>query len=528
MILRFEPLEGRELLSTTVVATGSSFGSKGASATTTQLPDLVGGSFDTPHSLDWGDTFHARGTVVNQGQGPVSVPFKVDFYASPTPGLSATTAVYLGEATVPAGLQPGTSAPIDQVVSLPNVPLAGVGGDNVIYVEMVADPQGSVAESNKANNYGLGQGYDLSTVTITPHLSSNLIGASLGVYPDAATWGSTVRVSAEIQNDAGGDAPATRARVVLTPTGYTPGGPADVTIGNLTVPAIPAQQATVVTQDITLPSFPPSGYTGITHYVLSVVQDADFVANPIAPHVANRGLGLDMVQFSVALPTDPNVSLGPRPDLTPSSVLAPSQPIGFGQTFQVTATIQNKGNLDSSDYRVRFLLVGSNGDLSQGLFLGDATVKGLKAGYAQDIVQTLKFPSRLPSGVTLNSSGRIAVEVDPENVIDESSKTNNTAVSNVVNLSLVKADGTSVPVTATTLTAAAKPVATTTPATTLKPTGTAPKTTNPVTPAGTKHKVANKGKLGKIATPGKHTLKHNLRVFPKHVSTYVHKLIKKL
>lgn len=521
MILRFEPLEARNLLST------------GGNAAATPLPDLVGSAFDTLHNLDWGDTFHARGAVLNQGAAPVATPFHVDFYASPTPGLSSSTAVLLGQATVPAGLQPGQSAPIDQVLSLPIVPLSGVGADNAIYVDMVVDPDNTVAESNKQNNYGLGQGYDLSLVTITPHQPADLVGASLGVYPDQASWGTTLKVAAQVQNNGPGDAPATRARVVLTPTGSTPGGPADVTVGSLSVPAIAANQTDLVTGSVTLPAAPPASLAGVSQFVLSVVQDADFVTNPVVPHTASRGIGFDRVNLTLAPPSDPNAALGPKPDLTPATVQAPSQPIAFGQTFQVTTSIQNKGNLDAGPYRVRFLLVGTNGDLTQGLFLGDTTLQGLKAGYGQDVVQTLKFPSRLPDGVAVSSQARIAVEVDPENTIDEANKANNAAVSGVVNLTVVAADGTTTPATTATqaATTAKTTVANTTaakaPATaartttpTLKPTGTAPTPTP--TPTPTQPQVARK----RTVKPAHHTFQHNLKVFPKRVSHYVHKIFK--
>src|SRR5262249_2379333 len=150
-------------------------------------------------------------------------------------------------ATVPAGLQPGQQAPIDQVVNLPPAPIPGLNAAGAVYVGMVVDPEGAVAELNKLNNFGDGQGVDTSVVTITPHKPSALVGSALGVYPDQAQWGGAVQVNATIQNAAAGDAPATRARVVLTPLGVTPGGPADVTVGKLDVPAVPAWQTVPVT-----------------------------------------------------------------------------------------------------------------------------------------------------------------------------------------------------------------------------------------------------------------------------------------
>src|SRR4051812_21313231 len=61
IILRFELLEGRQLLATTPQP----------------LPDLVSAAFDTLHNLDWGDSFHAVGQIGNQGQGVAPFPFHV-------------------------------------------------------------------------------------------------------------------------------------------------------------------------------------------------------------------------------------------------------------------------------------------------------------------------------------------------------------------------------------------------------------------------------------------------------------------
>ena len=560
MILRFEPLEGRELLSTTVVSTSSGTTTAAATSTTSAAPDLVGGSFDTLHNLDWGDAFHAKGAILNQGNVAVASAFKVDFYASPTSGLNTSTAVLLGEATVPAGLQPGQSAPIDQTLLLPTTPLSGVGSDQKIYIEMVIDPKGAVPESNTQNNSGLGQGYDLSTVTITPHQPANLIGTSIGVYPGTAQWGSTVGITSQLQNNGAGAAPSTRARFVITPKGYAPGGSADYTVGNMQVPAIAAGQSTVVTQNITFPSMPPAYLAGATQYILSVVPDADYAISPVYPHIATQGIGFDMADLTIALPTT-TTTQGPKPDLAPVSVLAPTQPIAFGQTFQVTTTIQNSGNLDAPAYRVRFLLVGTNGDLTQGLFLGDTVLSdGLKAGYTQNVIQTLKFPSRLPLGVgALSNQARIAVEVDPENNLGEPNRANNAAVSGLVTLQLVRADGTIVPITSTSApTTVTTPAAVTATATTTTTTATptAKAATTPVPAATTPAQkiaakaaalAAAKAKRAAMATTSAqkiaaakakraalatrqhattHTFKHNLQVFPKNVERFFKKLVK--
>ena len=114
-------------------------------------------------------------------------------------------------------------------------------------------------------------------------------------------------MTAQIRNNAQGDAPATRARIVLTPAGSTPGGSDDVTIGYLHIPAIPAWQTVNLSQPITLPAGPPAALAGGTQFTLSMVQDADYVTNPIYPHQATQGLGHDMVALSIG--PGPNADL---------------------------------------------------------------------------------------------------------------------------------------------------------------------------------------------------------------------------
>ncbi len=78
-----------------------------------------------------------------------------------------------------------------------------------------------------------------------------------------------------------------------------------------------------------------------------------------------------------------------------------------------------------------FLLTGQAGSISDAIYLGQTTVSGLAAGASQEIDQTLTLPTRLPSGVTLNSVGyaRIAEIVDPGDFINVSLRSNAVSIS---------------------------------------------------------------------------------------------------
>ncbi len=432
VILRFESLEGRQLLAAST------------SAAAPALPDLVGATFDTPHSLNWGQSFQAVGTILNQGNATSTAPFNVEVFASASPTIDAN-AVPLGMVTIPSGLAPHQSTQFNQTFSLPPTAVPNFSSGSPIYIDLWVNPKKQVTESNYRNDYGVGQGYDVSPVAITQQQPSDLLGSALAVSPTQASWGQTVTLTAQIRNNAQGDAPATRARLVLTPNGLNPGSAYDFTIGYINVPAVPAWQTINLTQQVTLPSSPPVGFSNDSQFTLSMAQDADFVTNPISPHVANQGSGLDMTPITITSTADTPPTPTSLPDIAPSNVTTSSKTLLWGYNSQVSATIQNLGQAPSGPFTVRFLLTGSDGSIANAIFLGQTTVPGLQPNTSEQINQTIELPSTLPSGVTLSSVGvgRVAVYVDPDQAINESLRSNDLAESSPVTLRLLGADSTS-------------------------------------------------------------------------------------
>ena len=72
----------------------------------TARPDLVLTSFSTDNNLDWGQSFRARGTVINDGPGTAPAGVEVDIYASATPGSSAN-ALFVGTVKLDQAIAPG-------------------------------------------------------------------------------------------------------------------------------------------------------------------------------------------------------------------------------------------------------------------------------------------------------------------------------------------------------------------------------------------------------------------------------------
>ena len=434
IILKFDSLEHRELLTAAP-----------------PLADLAGSSLVTTHTADWNNTVAVQGTIINQGGTTVTTPFDVALYASPSTAIGRY-AVPIGDVTIPAGLLPGQSVPFNTTVKLPTTPIPGVSKTGVVYVDMKIDPSQSVPQSNRRTDAGLGIPYESSYIVITPNQPSSLLGSTLAVSSPTTTWGSTITVTAQVRNAGAGSSPATRALLVLTPTGTGPTWPHDVSIGNLNIPPIPAYQTVNVVQTITLPANAPNllNSNGNTAFTLSMIQDADYLTNSLYPHLPSVGLGYDQVNMTISPSTTAATTTAPLADLAASSVLMSADSLSWGQTFQVTTTVQNLGTGDAGPFTVRFLLIGENGQVNQGIFLGDAQVPRLAAGFNQSLVQTLQLPSRVPAGLSLNSVGyaRIAVVINAENSVNETLISNNLGESPPIVVRLPGTNGTSVVPTA--------------------------------------------------------------------------------
>jgi hypothetical protein len=427
-ILRFEPLEGRLLLSTATTTTPP------------QSPDLIATAFDTLHNLNWGDSFHAVGTIENQGNAATTGPFNINVYASASQTID-TNAVYLGTISVTSPVQPGATVKFDQSMTLPVMPVPNLGTSPSFYIELKVDPGNPDNELNTADKQGLGQGFDTSVVTITPHQLPNLVGSGLQLSTNTATWGSVVQVASQISNKGPGDAPATRADIVATPAGQTPGGANDFTLGSINVPALPANQSITLQTTLNLPASPPSVLASASGFTLSLVQDVDFQANPIGPHTANQGAGLDSATLAITSASSTVTTSATLPQLSVSSIQTPTAPLAWGQTAQFGVTVQNLGTADAGAFRVQFALVDPSNP-GPALILANTTISGLKAGLSQTLQQTIKLPPNIagqtPPGTV---QGEIQVTVDPEHLVDQSSRSGNTLASSAVTVNLVNFDG---------------------------------------------------------------------------------------
>jgi hypothetical protein len=261
---------------------------------------------------------------------------------------------------------------------------------------------------------------------------ADLAGTTLAVTPSTATWGSTITLTAQITNQGAGASPQTEALLNLTPQGLTYGGTTTVGIGTLVVPPLAPYQTVNLVQNITLPAVEPLTIANYTNFGLSMTQDANYVTNSLFPHQPTQGAGYDQTPITITYSaTNPVPTTPPLPDLAAATVLGPTRTERWGQSFPVTTNIQNLGQAAAGSFQVFFLLTGAAGSLNDALYLGQATIPGLPAGGNQQITQTLTLPTRVPSGMALDTVGygRVTVLVDPNNFINESLKSNNDSIS---------------------------------------------------------------------------------------------------
>lgn len=404
-------------------------------------PDLTIAGFDTAHNLDWGQAFHARGTLRNDGTAPVPAGVKVDVYASPVPQLGPS-AVYVGTAVVADAIPPGGTVPFDAPMLAPPQPLGGLGSAPSYYIIPRADGDGTIAESNEANNGGEPAG-PTSVVTITPQPRARLEATAFLATPNTLNWGQSITIKTQITNDMPGSvAPATRARIVLYPKGQSATGPAAVTIGEIAVPSMTAYPPANLQTTIKLPDTPPAVLATSSTFSVSVIPDADFLtATPLSSFLGH-GNGRDTATVTI-LPGKTPLPVPTRAEVSVVKLQPVTDTATWGQPLQVRATLENDGTADAANLRVRFTVIDANRPLSAPLAISDTVLSGIPAGYKQDILHSISLQGALPANVdpaTINP--RVIVTLDPENSVDESNELNNQLVSGPIKFKLLAREDT--------------------------------------------------------------------------------------
>jgi hypothetical protein len=414
--LKLESLERRTLLAAPV----------------STLPDLVNSALNVSSSVaDWGNSVEVEGRVTNQGGATATAPFQITLYASPVRGVNKYS-VPIGQVTIPAGLAPGQWVPYQTSVTLPATPIPDVSSTGgTVHISAWVNQGQTIPESNYRNDRDLGPPYDTAPILIQAPAPSDLVGTTLAVSTPTTTWGSTITVTAQVANQGSGSSPQTTALLSLTPQGLNYGDSTTVGIGTITIPPLGPYQTYNTVENINLPAVEPLAIANYTNFGLTMTQDANLVTNDLYPNSPTQGVGYDQTSMTITTSSTSTATTGSLPDLAASSVMGPTGTVRWGQAVPVSTDVQNLGQGAAGPFQVFFVLTGQAGSINDAIYLGQTTVSGLAAGASQQVNQTLTLPTRLPSGVALNSVGygRIAVIVDPDNFVNETLKSNNESIS---------------------------------------------------------------------------------------------------
>jgi len=151
----------------------------------TTAPDLVVSSLTGPTNGNPGGTVVVSATVLNQG-GSGAGASKLEFYFSPTSGISLSTAVDTGWSCAITGLASGTSQTCSGPVGVPANLTPGTW-----YLAALADSGNQVVESNENNNWRIA---DTGPVTLGPVLKILGAGSDGRLYSIVPTTGATTLI----------------------------------------------------------------------------------------------------------------------------------------------------------------------------------------------------------------------------------------------------------------------------------------------------------------------------------------------
>jgi len=270
-------------------------------------PDLAGTLFDSEEPLRWGNAFTLDAEISNLGLA-ASDAAAVRFYISLNSFISPGDELLVGDYSLPA-LAPGATHLIDDwSLTLPATPPGGFPGKGYVYIAMIVDADGDVAETDETNNVNRGSGLDTDRVYVLPAIA-DLRGASFDV-PDAVTWGETIDVSAMIENVGAAEAAASTVGIYLSVNGYI--STLDHLLASYAMPGLAGKTSYTPTGwQATLPGDAPDGFDPAGPVWIGMIVDRDnVVVEAEEDDNANRGAGLDTEEVAIGLPAASAPPLG--------------------------------------------------------------------------------------------------------------------------------------------------------------------------------------------------------------------------
>ncbi len=342
--------------------------------------DLVVTAFTVPAFGAPASNITVTDTTANQGGGPATES-QTRFYLSTNATFDAGDTLLSGARTIPP-LAGGANSTGTSTVTLP----ADLG-PGTYYLIARADADQLVAETTETNN----------TIQRTIQIGGDLVISALTV-PAKGGAGQPLTITDTTGNPGAAPVTATVTRFYLSVNASLDSS--DTMIGSRDVPALAGGAASALSTTLTIPATVAAG-------TYSLIAKADADAGVLETNESNNTLAR-----TVTIGSDLLISV-------PSGTLKGAA----GLPFDFTDTVTNQGGGAASPTTTRYYL-SNNSTLSADdvLLGGGRDVPGLSANATSSGTASVSLPVGTAAGV-----GFIIAKADGDNVVGETSETNNTA-----------------------------------------------------------------------------------------------------
>ncbi len=339
--------------------------------------DMRISSLSVPSTAGPGESINVTDTTMNQG-GAAAEPSMTHFYLSTNSSFDASDTL-LGSRNIPA-LAAGASSAGSTTITLPGDSIAGS-----CYIIAKADGEDVVAETTESNNtYArlIKIGTDLSITTMS--------------IPTTAGPGQNITVTETTKNQGGAAADPSTTQFYLSTNSSIDAS--DTLLGSRNVPALAAGASSAGSTSVTIPEDTASG----NWYIMAKADGEDAVietseTNNTYARLIKVGTDLRITSFSV-----------------PATA-------GAGQNISVTDTTKNQGGGPAEPSTTQFYLSTNSSVDASDILLGGRSVPALAAGASNSGTTSIMIPVGTNSG-----SWYIVAKADGEDVVIETSETNNT------------------------------------------------------------------------------------------------------
>jgi subtilase family serine protease len=340
-------------------------------------PDLDITALSVPSAAGAGQSIVIADTVKNQGGGSAE-PSLTQFYLSANTTLDSADTL-LGSRNVPA-LAAGAASSASTTVIIPND--AATGG---WYIIAMADGEDVVNETIETNNTSI------ASIGIGPDLRITSLNA-----PAAAGAGQNIIITETTKNQGGGTTEPSLTQFFLSANSLLDSG--DTLLGSRGVPALGTGASSSGSTSVAIPQDTASG----NWYIIAKADGEEVVSEISETNNASAR----------------SIKVGPDLDITALTVPATAQ---AGQTIVITETTKNQGGGTANPSLTQFFLSADGALDAADTSIGGRNVPALAAGVASSASTTVMIPQGTASG-----NWYIIAKADSEEVVEETSETNNT------------------------------------------------------------------------------------------------------